>query len=68
MCDETYTCVCTSKCNTEICKTKCNGWVAFTFANEESEKEGGKGLTKGEKAGILTKLSARAGGARLEES
>ena len=34
MCDETYTCVCTSKCNTEICKTKCNGGVAFTFANE----------------------------------
>ena len=34
VCDETYTCVCTSKCNTEICKTKCNGGVAFTFANE----------------------------------
>ena len=34
MCDETYTYVCTSKCNTEICKTKCNGGVAFTFANE----------------------------------
>ena len=34
MCDETYACVCTSKCNTEICKTKCNGGVAFTFANE----------------------------------
>ena len=34
VCDETYTCVCTSKCNTEICKTKCNGEVAFTFANE----------------------------------
>ena len=34
MCDETYTCVCTSKCNVEICKTKCNGGVAFTFANE----------------------------------
>ena len=68
MCDEAYICVCTSKCNTEICKTKCNGLVAFTFANEQFKKSAQKVLTNEGKAGILTKLSARAGGARLEES
>ena len=58
MCDETYTCVCTSKCNTEICKTKCNGGVAFTFANEGKFFSAGARrvvLTEGGKAGIIRK-------------
>ena len=41
---------------------------SFTFANEEFKKSAQKVLTNEGKAGILTKLSARAGGARLEES